>query len=225
MTLSMAILVLGIASLVVIKAQQASSVLVHRDKITDNGRIKESLDEANKRSEYYEGIVVTVGSIELAILAYMAGIILSKGVSVEHRRVFFWIATVLLSATTAAYLHAWRIYMAYGINIVNLEWLYYTDAPLRTVTRTLALAAEPNLGDSASVLTSFTKLARVTYTMLLSSSYPVVLLGAGVIGFGSRCRINPKIIVVLLSVLVSLSVIYAWPDVIEFFRVAEMARN
>lgn len=208
-----------VAAAFVRSALQANPRQVQLTDKCDRQLIKEALDEASKRSIYYEQLIVAIGSIELGILAYIAGIILTRDNQNKPSRLFYYLATALLFATSGAYLHAWKIYMAYGVYLVGLESQYYPEPALRPIATTFALASKANIDN-----TTFSFLSRGVYgTMALAAMYPVFLMIAAVVAFGKRLKVDTKVITILFVVVLWTFTIYVAPTLIEFFKAASDA--
>jgi uncharacterized membrane protein YkgB len=82
--------------------------------------VVEARKEAMERATSLEEILVALGSFELGIVAYVAGVVLGTDARIERPGLFFGLFTALTFITTVTYLHTLRVYLGYGAYSVQL---------------------------------------------------------------------------------------------------------
>lgn len=172
--------------------------------------------EAMGRATQFERHLITIGSVELAILAYVAGYVLREDTVVHNEYLFYAIATMLFFAVTVAYLHAWKLYMAYGAYCIRLE-IAAMGMGSRMLSQVFHAAQNPPM---PKWLKPFVGAATSIQVVAL---FPVLILLAVIVAFGARFDVSATIVLPLCAIVLSWSIIYAVPPFIEFIRLINLA--
>ena len=172
--------------------------------------------EAIDRSSHFEQLMVAIGGVELSILAYVAGFVVSTQTQLQHERHFFTLATVLFFVTTVAYLHTWKVYMAYGAYCVQLE-IAGVGRGLRVTSQVFHLAQNP------AIPPWIRPFVGAVSSIQAVALYPVFVLIAVIVGFGTRFQISGQVIAALSVLVLAWSVVYAVPTFVEFLKLVNCA--
>lgn len=179
-------------------------------------------DEAMERGSLFEGHMVSIGTIQLLIVAYIGGLILAKEADIRRRKLFFALTILILSVTTAAYMHCWKIYINYGTYAMILEAKCW-ESGFRITSNVVTMANNPNLYPVPDVL--LWPIRFIANSLAVVAIYPVPLLLSAVLIFGKRLDIKTDIIAFLLVLISVVVTIYVVPDICEFYKMANLVRN
>jgi hypothetical protein len=172
--------------------------------------------EAIDRSTSFEQLLVALGSFELGIVAYVAGVVFGKDARIGHPRLFFSLFTSLTFITTVTYLHTFRIYLGYGAYAVQLE-MAGMEASLRPTTRVFTWSSSPNV---PPILSPVVALAG---SLEIVSLFPVFILTTAIIAFGRRLQVEWDWVVSLALLCFGWAFLYAFPSMIEFILLVRAA--
>lgn len=171
-------------------------------------------DEAMARSTSFEQLLVALGSLELGIVAYVAGVVLGKDAKIDRPRLFFGLFAALTFITTVTYLHTLRVYLGYGAYAVQLE-MSKLEPGLRPTSHVFAWASSPNV---PAVLSPAVALAG---SLEIVSLYPVFILAAAIVAFGRRLEIAWDWVVGLALAAFGWAFMYTFPSMIEFIQLVQ----
>lgn len=172
-------------------------------------------DEAIVRSTAFEQLLVALGSFELGIVAYFAGVILAKDTRIQRPRIFFGLLTAMTFITTVTYLHTLRIYLGYGAYAVQLE-LAHLEPGLRPTIHVFTWSTSPNV---PNVLAPAVSLAG---SLEVISLYPVFILIAAIVAFGPRLKVPLDVVVGLALLAFGWAFLYTFPSMIEFISLVRL---
>jgi hypothetical protein len=178
-------------------------------------------DEAVDRITHFNDLLVAIGSVQLGILAYIAGLVFKEGDEdpIRRKRLFFWLVIVLLGTTAAAYLHVWKLTVSHSIYVVQLE--AELERGLRPLADTFHIASNPQVrtAEHFSLLKDLSLSAH--YTLGLVAMYPVVLLLVAIFAFGRRLDVAPDLYGVLIIGFIALAFFFFFPHLKEFRALTE----
>jgi hypothetical protein len=173
-------------------------------------------DEAMARSTSFEQLLVALGSFELGIVAYVAGVVLGKDARIERPRLFFGLFAALTFVTTVTYLHTLRIYLGYGAYAVQLEMAKF-EVGVRPTSHVFGWANSPH------VPTGLRWASTLAGSFEIISMYPVFILAAAIVAFGRRLRVAWDSVLGLVVLTFGWAFLYTFPSMSEFMRLVQLA--
>lgn len=175
----------------------------------------EARHEVIGRMSHFEQLLVAIGSVELGIVSYMAGVVISEGDGVRSPLTFYTIMSVLTFITTVAYLHTFKIYMAYSTYCVQLE-IAGIGRGLRTTSEVFFLA------QNAAVSRWIKPFISAAASIQAVALFPVFILMCALVGFGVHFCVDPRAYWSLVGILGSWAAIYIGPSFVEFMMLVNI---
>ncbi|MBD3339558.1 MAG: hypothetical protein GF353_10640 [Candidatus Lokiarchaeota archaeon] len=175
-------------------------------------------NKAIDKCSHFERLLVGIGSFEVGIMGYVASVVFFKDTKIENANTFYILIILLLYVTTVAYLHTWKIYIAYSSYCVRLEILSEKHE-LRLISEVFYSAQNPPVSKWIKPVVSCAN------SIQLIVFFPVLVLIAAVVGFGLKFGLPGKIILAIVIIIIGFSVIYTAPSIIEFFKLVKFACN
>jgi len=171
---------------------------------------------AADRFGQFEGHLVTLGTLQLGVLAVLAGMLFKEEIKLERKGLLFWVIMAVLGITALAYLHCAKVMMAYASYLVHLE-RFVPTSPTQVMTEAWRYALQAN----ALPLVGMASGGLTTLVMVLV--YPTVPLLAAIWGFGTHLGRPRRTLHRLTVAAIAVPVLFVWPDVVGFLQVLKGA--